>query len=36
LNGAAMKAESKADQERLIMELKAYVDYSQPFTWVQG
>ena len=36
LNGAAMKAESKADQERLIMELKAYVDYSQPLTWIQG
>jgi hypothetical protein len=36
LNGAAMKAESKADQERLILELKAYVDYSQPLTWVQG
>ena len=36
LNGAQMKAESKADQERLILELKAYVDYSQPLTWVQG
>ena len=36
LNGAAMKADSKADQERLINELKAYVDYSQPLTWVQG
>jgi hypothetical protein len=36
LNGTAMKNESKADQERLIMELKAYVDYSQPLTWVQG
>ncbi len=36
LNGAAMKTESKADQERLIMELKNYVDYSQPLTWVQG
>ena len=36
LNGAAMKAEAKADQERLINELKAYVDYSQPLTWVQG
>jgi hypothetical protein len=36
LNGTAMKAESKADQERLIMELKNYVDYSQPLTWVQG
>jgi hypothetical protein len=36
LNGAAMKAEAKADQERLINELKSYVDYSQPLTWVQG
>lgn len=36
LNGAAMKAESKADQERLITELKNYVDFSQPLTWIQG
>lgn len=36
LNGAAMKAESKALQEALIDELKRYVDYSQPLTWVQG
>lgn len=36
LNGSAMKAESKADQERLIDELKRYVDYSQPLTWIQG
>ena len=36
LNGAAMKAESKALQEQLIDELKRYVDYSQPLTWVQG
>ena len=36
LNGAAMKAESKADQERLINELKNYVDYSAPLTWIQG
>jgi nicotinamide-nucleotide amidase len=36
LNGTAMKAESKADQERLILELKNYVDYSQPLTWIQG
>lgn len=36
LNGAQMKAESKADQERLINDLKNYVDYSQPLTWVQG
>lgn len=36
LNGAAMKAESKALQAELIEELKRYVDYSQPLTWVQG
>lgn len=36
LNGAQLKAESKADQDRLIDELKRYVDYGQPLTWVQG
>jgi hypothetical protein len=36
LNGAAMKAESKQLQQELIEELKRYVDYSQPLTWVQG
>ena len=36
LNGAAMKAEAKAAQEALMLELKAYVDGSQPLTWVQG
>jgi hypothetical protein len=36
LNGAAMKAEAKALQEQLIDELKRYVDYSQPLTWIQG
>ena len=36
LNGAAMKAEAKPLQEGLIDELKRYVDYSQPLTWVQG
>ena len=36
LNGAAMKAEGKALQEALIDELKRYVDYSQPLTWIQG
>ena len=36
LNGTAMKAESKADQERLILDLKNYVDYSVPLTWIQG
>jgi hypothetical protein len=36
LNGTAMKAEGAALQEKLIDELKRYVDYSQPLTWVQG
>jgi hypothetical protein len=31
-----MKAEAKQLQEQLIQELKNYVDYSQPLTWVQG
>jgi len=35
-NGTAMKAEAKEAQEKLIEQLKAYVDYSQPLTWVQG
>ena len=36
LNGTAMKAEGKAHQEALILELKNYVDLSQPLTWIQG
>jgi len=36
LNGAAMKAEGKADMERLIQELRQYVDGSQVLLWVQG
>lgn len=36
LNGTAMKAESAKAQEALILELKNYVDGSQPLTWVQG
>lgn len=36
LNGTAMKAEAAKAQELLINELKAYVDGSQPLTWVQG
>jgi hypothetical protein len=36
LNGTAMKAESARLQEALIDELKRYVDYSQPLTWIQG
>ena len=36
LNGTAMKNEAKAEQERLMMDLKNYVDLSQPLTWIQG
>lgn len=36
LNGTAMKAEGAKLQETLIDELKRYVDYSQPLTWIQG
>lgn len=36
LNGAAMKAEAKEAQAALIEDLRRYVDYSQPLTWVQG
>jgi len=36
LNGTAMKNESRELQAQLIDELKRYVDYSQPLTWVQG
>jgi hypothetical protein len=36
LNGAAMKAESKESQAALLDQLKNYVDFSQPLTWVQG
>jgi len=36
LNGTAMKNESKELQAALIDQLKAYVDYSQPLTWIQG
>lgn len=36
LNGTAMKAEGKALQEALLQDLKNYVDFSQPLTWIQG
>lgn len=36
LNGAQMKAEAKEGFVELIDELKRYVDWSQPLTWVQG
>lgn len=36
LNGAAMKSEAKEGFIELIDELKRYVDWSQPLTWVIG
>lgn len=36
LNGSAMKAEGSKMQADLLEDLKRYVDYSQPLTWVQG
>jgi hypothetical protein len=36
LNGAAMKAEAKVMMEALILDLKNYVDGSQPLSWVIG
>lgn len=36
LNGTALKAEGAAMQLTLLEDLKRYVDYSQPLTWVQG
>ena len=36
LNGAAMKAEAQTQMDSLIEQLKAYVDGSQPITWVIG
>ena len=36
LNGAAMKAEAKVMMEALVVDLKNYVDGSQPLSWVIG
>lgn len=36
LNGQSMKAEAKEAFVELIDELKRYVDWSQPLTWIQG
>jgi len=36
MNGSALKSEAKAMQDQLLLDLKNYVDYSQPLTWVQG
>jgi hypothetical protein len=36
LNGAALMAEGQAEMEKLELDLKNYVDGSQPLTWVIG
>jgi len=36
LNGATLKAEAKAEMEKLEQELKDFVDGSMPLTWVIG
>lgn len=36
LNGASLKNEAKEMQTNLLEDLKRYVDYSQPLTWIQG
>lgn len=36
LNGAAMKSEAKEMFTELLDELKRYVDWSTPLTWIQG
>ena len=36
LNGAAMKAEAQASMDKLVEELKNYVDGSAPLSWVIG
>jgi hypothetical protein len=36
LNGAAMKTEAQAQMDKLMDELKNYVDGSQPLSWVIG
>jgi hypothetical protein len=36
LNGAAMKSEAQAAMDKLLEDLKNYIDGSQPLTWVIG
>lgn len=36
LNGAQMKAEGTKLQDELLVELRQYVDSSEPLTWIQG
>lgn len=36
LNGSQMKAEAKEMMQQCLDDLKNYVDYSQPLTWIKG
>jgi hypothetical protein len=36
LNGSQMKSEALAMQTQLLEDLRRYVDFSQPLTWIQG
>lgn len=36
LNGAALKAEAKAEMDALEEEIKRFIDGSHPYTWVTG
>ena len=36
LNGAALKSEGKAMQDQLLEDLKRFVDYSQPYSFIIG
>ena len=36
LNGPEMKAEGDAAKKELLEDLKRFVDYSMPMTWIQG
>jgi hypothetical protein len=36
LNGSQMKSDGLQQQKDLLEDLKRYVDYSQPLTWIQG
>jgi hypothetical protein len=36
LNGAAMKSEGMAAQEKLLEDLKNYVDFSNPLSFIIG
>jgi hypothetical protein len=36
LNGAAMKSEAQTQMDNLLVDLKNYIDGSEPLSWVIG